>query len=74
MGLSAEIEEIEDEDNLVRHAHPTNPGHILEAADGSNDDNNPSGPNIMETDDEEPKKTAEDELSKSVPVQCHCLF
>ena len=70
------MEEIEDEDNLVRHAHPTDPGHILEAADGSEDDNNPSGPNIREIDDEKPDKTAEDELSKSVMVlvQCHCLY
>ena len=70
------MEEIEDEDNLVRHAYPTDPGHILEAADGSDDDNNPSGPNIMEIDDKEPDETAEDELSKSVMVlvQCHCLY
>jgi hypothetical protein len=63
---SVEVEDVEDEDNVVPHAQPKNPNHIIEAADGSDDDPEDEAPDIIEVDDdsEEPEEPEEDELSE----------
>jgi hypothetical protein len=50
---SVEIEEVDDESNCQSSVSPRNPRHILEAADGSDDDiEGPPEPIIIDVDDE----------------------
>ena len=57
--------ELEDEENLVQRTQPTNPNHVLEAADGSDDNDGGPEPDVIDVGgtSEEPEESAENELS-----------
>ena len=60
---SVDIEEVEDEDNLVQRVQLTNPSRILEAGDGSDDDDDsPEVVGISKKSGEKPTESAENEL------------
>jgi len=64
---SVGLEEVEDEENLVQRVQPTNPSRILEAGDGSDDDDD--SPEVIGTSKESGKKpteSAENELGTSI--------
>jgi hypothetical protein len=59
----------------IQHASPKNPSHIIEAADGSDDEENPGdsdndpAPDLMDVNDEDEEdleENAEDELRESI--------
>jgi hypothetical protein len=58
----ASVEVIDDEDDLrPRNPAPINSSHILELADGSEDDSDIDMPSLEEVDDSEDEDTEEDE-------------
>lgn len=61
---SIEIEEVADEDNLTYSERPCNPQNILEAADGSDDDNDSHvpPPATMDVDADADKELDKDEV------------
>lgn len=65
---SVEVEDIEDEDEWTSSIQPINPHHVLEKADGSDDELNDDIPGLVEDvdddDEEEAEEGAEAELSK----------
>jgi len=58
----ASVEVIDDEDDLrPRNPAPINSSHILELADGSEDDNDIDMPSLEEVDDSEDEDTEEED-------------
>jgi hypothetical protein len=69
---SVEIEDVDDEDGVTPHAPLRNPHRIIEATDGSDDDDS----EVMEVnvEEEKPEETAEEQLSKfnlGLPFMTH---
>lgn len=69
---SVEIQEVDDDTNTIQHESPKNPSHIIEAADGSDDEelNESPAPDLTDVDDEDEddhEESAEDELRESIP-------
>jgi hypothetical protein len=79
--ISIEIEEVLGDMDIVQGEHPLNPNHIIEVADGSDDE--PEGdpaPDLIEVDDEDeeepekPEESAESELGEfQVNFTCCCI-
>lgn len=68
---SAEIEEVDDEACDTQHVSPKNPNHVIELADGSDDEESDGTPVVNDNDGEESEheENAEEELRESNEVE-----